>query len=178
TVPERVREAIARPVVSHRGPEFRRMLARAGELLQPVLGTSNRVLFFAASGTGMMEASLVNILAPGERVLIPAHGQFGERFAAIARALGACVDTIDIPWGRGIDAGEIDVRLRAAEYRAVVVVHNESSTGVVADLAEIGRVVRQSPALLVVDSVSGLGGIEMRQDECGVDVLVSASQKA
>src|SRR5215471_9295116 len=85
SVPERVRQAIARPVLSHRGPEFRAIYTRAEELLQPVLGTRNRVLFFASSGTGMMEASLVNILAPGERVLIPAHGQFGERFAAIAR---------------------------------------------------------------------------------------------
>jgi aspartate aminotransferase-like enzyme len=177
-VPERVRETIAQPVVSHRGPEFRATLARAEALLQPILGTRNRVLFFAASGTGMMEASLVNILAPGERVLIPAHGQFGERFAAIARAAGACVDTIEIPWGRAIDPGEIEARLRAADYRAVVVVHNESSTGVVADLAPIGALVRDRPTLLVVDSVSGLGGIEMRQDEWGIDVLVSASQKA
>jgi aspartate aminotransferase-like enzyme len=177
-VPERVRAAIACPVVSHRGPEFRATLARAGELLQPVLGTRNRVLFFAASGTGMMEASLVNILAPGERVLIPAHGQFGERFAAIARAMGACADIIEIPWGSGIDPSVIEDRLRAADYRAVIVVHNESSTGVVADLAAIGGVLRDRSTLLVVDSVSGLGGIEMRQDDWGVDVLVSASQKA
>jgi aspartate aminotransferase-like enzyme len=177
-VPERVREAIARPVVSHRGPEFRALLARAEELLQPILGTRNRVLFFAASGTGMMEASLVNVLAPGERVLIPAHGQFGERFAAIARALGACADTIDIPWGSAIDTAAVEARLETADYRAVVVVHNESSTGVVADLAAIGALLRDRPTLLVVDSVSGLGGIEMRQDEWGIDVLVSASQKA
>jgi aspartate aminotransferase-like enzyme len=177
-VPERVREAIARPMVSHRGPEFRAALARAEELLRPILGTRNRVLFFAASGTGMMEASLVNVLAPGERVLIPAHGQFGERFAAIARAMGACVDTIEIPWGSAIDAAEIEARIRAEDYRAVVVVHNESSTGVVADLASIGAVLRDRGPLLIVDSVSGLGGIEMRQDEWGIDILVSASQKA
>jgi aspartate aminotransferase-like enzyme len=173
-----VREAVARPVVSHRGPEFRALLGRAESLLQPVLGTRNRVLFFAASGTGMMEASLVNILAPGERVLIPAHGQFGERFAAIARALGACADTIDIPWGSAIDPAAVEARLETADYRAVVVLHNESSTGVVADLAAIGALLRDRPTLLVVDSVSGLAGIEMRQDEWGVDVLVSASQKA
>jgi aspartate aminotransferase-like enzyme len=177
-VPERVREAIARPMLSHRGPEFRAILARAEELLQPILGTRNRVLFFAASGTGMMEASLVNILAPGERLLIPVHGQFGERFAAIARAMGACVDTVEIPWGAGIDPAAIEARVRAADYRAVVVVHNESSTGVVADLVAIGAVLRDRPTLLVVDSVSGLAGIDMRQDEWGIDVLVSASQKA
>ena len=176
-MPEPVRQAIARPVLSHRGAEFTAILRRAEELLQPVMGTSNRVLFFASSGTGMMEASLANILAPGERILVTAHGAFGDRFADIARALGAAVDTLEIPWGCNVDPAEIRRRLSAADYRAVVVVHNESSTGVVAPLAAIGAVLRDSPALLVVDSVSGLGGIEMRQDEWGIDVLVSASQK-
>lgn len=178
TVPERVRAATACPVVSHRGPEFRRALARCEELLQPIAGTRNRTLFFASSGTGMMEAALVNVLGAGERVLIAGHGQFGERFAAIARSMGIAVDPLEIPWGCAPDAADIASRLAAADYRAVVVVHNESSTGVVADLAAIGAVVRQTPALLVVDSVSGLGGIEMRQDEWGIDVLLGASQKA
>ena len=177
-VPERVRQAIAQPVLSHRGPEFRAIFLRAEELLQTVLGTRNRVLFFASSGTGMMEASLVNILAPGDRVLVSCHGQFGERFAAIARALGAAVDTLDIPWGHAVDPADIDQRVRTADYRAVVIVHNESSTGVVADLAAIGALLRDRPTLLVVDSVSGLGGIEMRQDEWGIDIVASSSQKA
>jgi aspartate aminotransferase-like enzyme len=176
-VPERVRQAMARPILSHRGPEFTAILRRTEELLQPVMGTSNRIFFFASSGTGMMEAGLVNILAPGERLLIVTHGMFGERFVDIAKALGAEVDTLDIPWGCAVDPAEVGRRVAAAGYRAVVVVHNESSTGVVADLAGIGAVLRESPALLVVDSVSGLGGIEMRQDEWGVDILVSASQK-
>ena len=178
TVPERVRAAMACPLVSHRGPEFRAVLARCEELLQPIAGTCNRILFFASSGTGMMEAALVNALGAGERVLIAGHGQFGERFAAIARAMGIGVDLMEIPWGCAPDAADIALRLASAEYRAVVVVHNESSTGVVADLAAIGAVVRETPALLVVDSVSGLGGIEMRQDDWGIDVLVGASQKA
>src|SRR5207248_753758 len=98
------------------------------------------------------------------------HGQFGERFAAIAHALGACVDTVDIPWGRAADPADVEKRVRSADYRAVVIVHNESSTGVVADLAAIGAILRDGPALLVVDSVSGLGGVEMRQDEWGIDI--------
>jgi len=178
TVPERVRHAIAQPVLSHRGPEFRAIFARAQELLAPILGTRNPVLFFASSGTGMMEASLVNILAPGERVLVACHGQFGERFAAIARALGANVDTLDIPWGLAVDPADIEKRIRQADYRAVVIVHNESSTGVVADLPAIGALLRDRSTFLVVDSVSGLGGIEMRQDEWGIDIVVSSSQKA
>ena len=178
TVPQRVRAALALPVTSHRGPEFRAVLARAADLLQPLAGTRNRILFFASSGTGMMEAALVNVLGPGERVLIAGHGQFGQRFAAIAGALGVSVDLLEIPWGSAPQAADLAARLHAADYRAVVVVHNESSTGVVADLAAIGAAVRPTPALLVVDSVSGLGGIEMRQDEWGVDVLLGASQKA
>jgi aspartate aminotransferase-like enzyme len=177
-VPERVRQAIARPVLSHRGPEFRAIFARAQELIRPILGTANPVLFFASTGTGMMEASLANILAPGERVLISTHGQFGDRFVAIARALGASVDTLDVPWGLAPDPADIDARAAAHDYRAVIVVHNESSTGVVADLPAIGRVLRDRPTLFVVDSVSGLGGIEMRQDEWGIDIVASSSQKA
>jgi aspartate aminotransferase-like enzyme len=177
-VPERVRQAMARPVVNHRGPEFRAELARAETLIQPVLGTKNRVLFFACSGTGMMEAALVNVVAPGERLLIVAHGQFGERFAAIARMLGAEIDLLEVTWGEAVDPAAIAERVARTEYRAVVVIHNESSTSVVSDLAGIGAVLRDNPALLVVDSVSGLGGVEMRQDEWGVDIVVSASQKA
>ena len=177
-VPERVRQAIARPVLNHRGPEFRAELARAEALIQPVLGTKNRVLFFACSGSGMMEAALANVVAPGERLLIVEQGQFGERFAAIARTLGADIDLLEVPWGETVDPAAVAERVSRAVYRAVVVVHNESSTGVVGDLRAIGAVLRDNPALLVVDSVSGLGGVEMRQDDWGVDVVVSASQKA
>jgi len=177
-VPERVRQAIAGPMLNHRGPEFRAVFARAEELLKPVLGTANPVLLFACSGTGMMEASLINAIATGERVLVCVNGQFGERFANIAKAIGAQVDILDVPWGQAIDPADVEKRLKAAAYRAVVLVHNESSTGVVANLAAIGKIVRNSDALLIVDSVSGLGGIEMRQDEWGIDILISASQKA
>jgi aspartate aminotransferase-like enzyme len=177
-VPERVRQAIAAPMLNHRGPEFRAIFAEVEERIKPLLGTSNPVLFFSSSGTGVMEASLINAVAPGERVLVCVSGQFGERFAKIAAAIGAHVDVMDIEWGSAIDPSEIERRLKAVSYRAVVVVHNESSTGIVADLASIGAVVRQSDALLIVDSVSGLGGIEMRQDDWGVDILISASQKA
>jgi aspartate aminotransferase-like enzyme len=169
---------MACPAVSHRGPEFRETVARCEELLQPVAGTRNRMLFFASSGTGMMEAALVNVVGAGERVLIAGHGQFGDRFAAIARAMAIDVELMEIAWGCAPDAAEIAARLADADYRAIVVVHNESSTGVVADLAAIGAVVRKTPAIFIADSVSGLGGIEMRQDEWGVDVLLGASQKA
>lgn len=178
TVPERVRLATARPMLAHRGSEFSDILVACEARLRPVLGTKNRMLFMAASGTGMMEACLVNVLAAGERLLVVVNGQFGERFAAIGKALGAAVDTLDVPWGEAVDPAAIERCVREKDYRAVVLVHNESSTGVVADLAGIGAVLKNRPTLLVVDSVSGLAGVELRQDAWGVDILVSASQKA
>jgi aspartate aminotransferase-like enzyme len=177
-VPQRVLQATALPMLNHRGPEFREIVAAVQERIRPVIGTQNSVMFFASSGTGVMEASLANVCGPGESVLVCSNGQFGERYASIARSLKLNVDDLMFEWGTPVLAEAVAERLRKKNYRAVVVVHNESSTGVIADLAAIGSVVRQTPSLLVVDSVSGLGGIPMRQDEWGVDVLVSASQKA
>src|SRR5689334_23069174 len=127
-VPERVRQAIARPVVNHRGAEFRAELAHAEALTQPLLGTRNRVLFFACTGTGAMEASVANIIAPGERLLVAVNGQFGERYAEIGRAFGAQVDKVEFPWGEGVDPAAIEERVRQTDYRAVIAIHNESST--------------------------------------------------
>ncbi|ALM87003.1 alanine--glyoxylate aminotransferase family protein [Bordetella sp. N] len=177
-VPERVLQASAQMVVNHRGPEFRGALAKAEAGLQPILGTKNRILFYAASGSGMMEAAIVNVAGPGDELLIVTHGQFGERFATIAQAVGAKADVVATQWGDDIDLAAVEAHLKQKDYRAMVVVHNESSTGIVADLAKLGALVRDRRTLLVVDSVSGLGGIEMKQDEWGVDILVSASQKA
>jgi aspartate aminotransferase-like enzyme len=178
TVPERVRNALAAPVLNHRGPEFRKIVEETVSRLQGVMGTSNEVMFFACSGTGMMEASLANVLAPGDKALFVLNGQFAERFAAIADGFGLKADAIEVPWGEVVSPEALATRLAEDDYRAVVVIHNESSTGVVADLAELGAIVRDTTALLIVDSVSGLGGIDMKQDLWGVDVLVSASQKA
>lgn len=177
-VPTRVLQATAVPVLNHRGPEFRAIVAAVEQRIRPVIGTENPVLFFASSGTGVMEASLVNIGSPGEFVLVCVNGQFGARFSAIARSLGIKVEELEFEWGTAIRADVLAERLCGREYRAVVVVHNESSTGVTANIEAIGRVVRETNALLIVDSVSGLGGIPMRQDEWSVDILVSASQKA
>ncbi|MGX0963958.1 aspartate aminotransferase-like enzyme [Bradyrhizobium japonicum] len=177
-VPERVRQAMARVVVNHRGPECRTAIGEAEEMIRPILGTTNRILVFASSGTGVMEAALVNVAGPGHRILVVEHGQFGERFTTIAKAMNITVDTVAIEWGRAIDVAAVEARLREHAYRAVVVVHNESSTGIVADLAALGALVRDRPTLLIADSVSGLGGIAIRQDDWGVDIVVSASQKA
>ncbi len=178
TVPERVRQGLAQPVVNHRGPEFGAVVREIESRLQPIMGTKNAVLLFAASGTGMMEASLANTMAPGDRALFICNGQFADRFAAIAEGLGLDADRLEVAWGDAVDFSELRVRLESAGYRAVIAIHNESSTGAVSDLEAIGAIVRDTPALLIVDSVSGLGGIAMQQDRWGVDILVSASQKA
>ena len=149
TVPERVRRAIAEPVVNHRGPEFRAIMARVQELLLPLLGTRSPVLIYASSGTGMMEASLVNVLSPGDSVLVCIHGQFGERYAAIATAIGADIDFLDFPWGTAVDPQTVAARLDAADYRAVVVVHNESSTAVTTNLVALSALIRDRPTLLI-----------------------------
>jgi aspartate aminotransferase-like enzyme len=146
--------------------------------LKPLFGTRNEVHLFASSGTGVMEAALLNIVAPGERLLIVQNGQWGERFTAIAKAMGAVVEPIEVPWGENVDPAVLEARLKEDDYRALVLVHNESSTGVAGDLAAAGKLLRGKPTLLVADTVSGLAGMELQQDEWGVDIAVSGSQKA
>jgi len=146
--------------------------------LRSVLGTRGDVFLLGSSGTGGMEAALVNVLSAGDAVLVVENGQFGERFSSIAAQLPVTLDRLQIPWGQPPDAEAIAARVKDKPYRAVVVIHNESATGVVADLAAIGSVLRETDTLLVVDSVSGVGGIEMRMEQWGVDVLVTASQKS
>ncbi|HEY1543374.1 MAG TPA: alanine--glyoxylate aminotransferase family protein [Xanthobacteraceae bacterium] len=177
-VPERVRAACALPMISHRGPEFRAILAEVTHGLRGVIGTRGDVFLLGASGTGAMEAALVNVLSAGDAVLVVENGQFGERFSAIAATLPVTVQRMIVPWGEAPDADAIAAQIKTKDFRAVVVIHNESATGVVADLAAIGAVLRGSDTLLVVDSVSGVAGVEMRMDDWGVDVLVTASQKS
>ncbi len=177
TVPERIRLATAAPMQAHRGAEFKAILAEVQSGLRAVYGTAQDVFLFAGSGTAMMEASLANVVGPGDAVLVAVAGQFSERFAAIATALGANVDILECEWGQGIDVQQLAGRIARRDYRAAVVVHNESSTGVTEDLAAIGAAVRARPTLLLVDSVSGLAGAEMKMDAWGADIVVSASQK-
>lgn len=177
-VPERIRMALARPVVNHRGPEFREIMEGTANLARPVLGTKNDILMFASSGTGAMEAAAANVLGEDDKALVLVNGQFGDRFVQIIQSMNRPADTIEVPWGEAVDADAVEQKLAQGDYRAVFAVHNESSTGAVADLKAIGAAVSKSDAVLVVDSISGAGGLELKQDDWGVDVLVTASQKA
>lgn len=177
-VPERIRMALAQPVVNHRGPEFKAIMHETGELAKPVLGTDNDILMFASSGTGVMEAAAANVLGKDDKALVLVNGQFGDRFVQIIQSMNRQADTIEVPWGEAVDTDAVKRKLSQSGYRAVFAVHNESSTGAVTDLKAIGAAVRKSDAILVVDSISGAGGLELKQDEWGVDVLLTASQKA
>jgi aspartate aminotransferase-like enzyme len=178
-VPPQVLAAMARPMINHRGPQFRALLDEILAGLRPVFGVKEDVLIFPSSGTGGLEAAIVNTLSPGDRVLSVSIGYFGDRFARIASDFGADVMHLDFPWGQAAEPEMVAQRLRLdPSIRAVLITHNETSTGVANDLEAIARVVRDTPALLIVDAVSSLAALPLPADAWGVDVVVTASQKA
>jgi alanine-glyoxylate transaminase/serine-glyoxylate transaminase/serine-pyruvate transaminase len=181
-VPDQVLAAIARPTIDHRGPEFAALTHDVLARLAPVFGTAGPVVIFPASGTGAWEAALVNTLSGGDRVLAFETGHFATLWQRMAARLGLAVDFVRGDWRHGVDPDVVHARLAddpAHEIRAVCVVHNETSTGVVSPVADIRRAIDAAghPALLLVDTVSSLGSMAYRHDEWGVDVTVAASQK-
>jgi aspartate aminotransferase-like enzyme len=181
TVAQPVLEAMARPMINHRGAEFGALLERITRALGPVFGTQGDVLVLGSSGTGGLEAALVNVFSPGDVLLSCAVGAFGKRFAAIARAYGCTVESLDPPLGAALDPSALAACLEADTQRritGVLLTHNETSTGVQNDMGAIAPIIRRHGAMTLVDSVSGLGASEFRMDEWGYDVVVTASQKA
>jgi aspartate aminotransferase-like enzyme len=180
-LPPSVREAGGRQMINHRGPEFAAMLGRILEGMKPFFGTSSDVAMLTCAGSGGLEAAIVNTLSPGDRVLAVSIGSFGDRFAKIASIYGAAVTKIDVEWGRAADPETVRAALAVDPgYRAVLLTHNETSTGVMNPIADLAAVVRQaSPdTLSLVDSVSGLGAVPFEMDAWGVDVVITGSQKA
>jgi len=177
-VPPRVMAAMSRPMGGHRSEEFAALLERLEERLQTLFGTKNQVFILTNSGTGGLETAIANTVSPGDRVLALVTGNFGERFANIARAYGAEVVEVTSTWGEPVDLARVSQALEQGDFKAVLATHNETSTGVGNDIASIGRLVSPTPALLLVDGVSSIGGMEIRVDEWGVDILCTASQKA
>lgn len=181
TVAQPVLDALRRPMIDHRGPEFAALLERITLALRPVFGTSGDILVLGSSGTGAMEAATVNCFSPGERLLSCAVGAFGKRFAAIAQSFGCVVETIETPLGAALDPRALAVRLEAdPDHRiaGVLLTHNETSTGVANDLAAVAPILRAHGALTLVDSVSGLGASPFLMDAWGYDAVATASQKA
>ncbi len=177
-VPERVLLASAKPIIHHRTPEYGQALSEDIEGLRYVMQTKNEVFIFTASGTGAMEACVVNLLSPQDKVLVVNTGAFGRRWVEIIKSFGIEPEVIEYPWGKVAKPKDIEKKLREIPgIKAVFTQSTETSTGVVNDIEAIGKMVAKTEAVLVVDAVSGLGGQELKTDEWNVDVVASGSQK-
>ncbi|HET6746078.1 MAG TPA: alanine--glyoxylate aminotransferase family protein [Candidatus Limnocylindria bacterium] len=180
-IPDDVRLAQSAPMIDHRGTEFAELQEEIATGLANLIGTSGEILLLTGSGTGAMEAAVVNTLSPGDRVLAVIIGGFGDRFADVAEAFGARVDRMEVEWGKAADPFAVSERLASGDpYRAVLLTHNETSTGVANPLRELLAAAHSAPGdpLTLVDGISGLGAMPFEMDAWGVDLVVSASQKA
>lgn len=180
-IPDDVLQAQAEPMIDHRGTEFGELLREISAGVAGLIGTTSEVLLLTASGTGAMEAAVVNTLSPGDRVLSVSIGSFGDRFADIAERYGAAVERHGVEWGQAADPDQLAAQLAGRDpYRAVLLTHNETSTGVANPLRELVEVVHAAPGdpLVIVDGISGLGAMPFETDAWGIDLVISASQKA
>ena len=180
-VPQSVLLAGARPMINHRGPEFKVAIEECTAGLKRVFRTRHEVFILTCAGTGGLEAAVVNMLSPGDKVLSVSIGVFGDRFAAIASTYGVNVEKLAFDMGAAADPKLIEKRLKAdagKEIRAVFVTHNETSTGVTNDLRAISAVVREHGALLLVDAISSMLAMDCDMDGWRLDVVVAGSQKA
>ncbi len=164
----------------HRTEDFRRIVKETVGLLRYYFGTQNEVLLFASSGTGAMEGSVVNLLSPGDRMLVGTAGKFGERWLNLAKAYGLEAVKVESPYGQEVNIDEMKRQLSSAgPFKAVFIQATETSTGVSNDVKALGEAVRQYPeTVLVVDAITGLGTTDLRPDEWGLDVVIGGSQKA
>ena len=179
-IPPAVAEAMARPMINHRGPEFAAIITRVTAQLQHFFQTTQPVLGFPSSGSGAMEAAIVNSFSPGDAVLAVTCGAFGNRLARIAETFGLRVTRHEVEWGRGADAETVAEAVAAIpNLRGVLLTHNETSTGVTNDIQALARAIRAqaSDTLILVDAVSSLGCVDLRMDEWDLDVVFTGSQK-
>ena len=178
-VPDDILEAMAQPMINHRGPEFKDLLYRVTDRLKRVFETESDVYVLTGSGTGAMEAAIINTLSPGDKVLNVSVGVFGNRFGEIAEVYGADVTTLSFPFGTAVDTDMLRNALKAEpEIKAVLVTHNETSTGVTNDLEAIAQAVKvDSERLLLVDGISSVCSLPLQTDAWQCDVVVTASQK-
>jgi alanine-glyoxylate transaminase / serine-glyoxylate transaminase / serine-pyruvate transaminase len=177
-VPQEVYDALSRKTLGHLDPYFMTIMDGIKDMLRQVMNTGN-TLTVPMSGTGSagMEACFVNLVEPGDKVLILINGVFGVRMSDVAARLGADVDKIEFPWGTPVLLEAVEKKIGENAYRIVAVVHAETSTGVMNPVAEIGKAVAGSGALYLVDAVTSLGGIDVRMDDWGIDALYSGTQK-
>lgn len=177
-LPPEICEALGRPIIHHRTPQFQEVIKEVHEGLKYIYQTKNGVFMLASSGTGAMEAAVINLCSPGDTVITVESGKFGERWTEICKAYGINCEIIKVEWGKAVTAAEIKNKLKAnPRIKAVFTTLCETSTGVVTDIKAIGEVVKDSEAVLVVDAISGLGAIDLQTDAWNCDCVVSGSQK-
>ena len=180
-VPEKVLLAMAKHPIGHRSGEFSQLIAETNENLKWLFQTKNNVMTVAASGTGTVEAAIINFLSAGDRILVGSNGKFGDRWVQIAEAYGLNVTTIKSEWGTPLNPDDFAKELQAdseKKIKAVMITHSETSTGVLNDLEAINKLVKEhGEALIIVDAVTSLGSYNIPVDEWGIDVIASGSQK-
>ncbi|OGX32234.1 MAG: class V aminotransferase [Omnitrophica WOR_2 bacterium RIFCSPLOWO2_12_FULL_46_30] len=176
-LPPQVCEALARPIIHHRTPQFQAILKEAVEGLKYVFQTKSDVFILSSSGTGAMEAAVANLLSPGDTAITVEGGKFGERWTELCYAYSVHTEIIKVEWSRAVKAEEIKAKLKATKAKVVFTTLCETSTGVTTDIKSIAEAVKNSEAVLVVDAISGLGVIDLKTDEWAADVVVSGSQK-
>jgi aspartate aminotransferase-like enzyme len=179
-VPEQVLLALAKHPIGHRSGDFSKIIAEVTEGLKWLHQTQNDVLILAASGTGAMEAGIINFLSQGDRVLVATNGKFGDRWGQICEAYGLSVEKVTAEWGKPLNPEDIRTHLEAdteKQIKAVIVTHSETSTGVINDLETISRHVKAHGALILVDAVTSLGATSVPIDAWGLDMVASGSQK-
>lgn len=177
-VPQEVLLAMAQPIIHHRTPAYEALFAEVRAGLKKLIQTKQETVLFAASGTGAMEAAVVNTLSSGDKAIVIRAGKFGERWAEICQAYGVEVIPLDAPFGHTVPPDRLGETLKKVSgVKAVLCQHSETSTGVLHDVKGYAEVTRKSPAILVVDAVSSLGVVDLPMDAWGVDVMVAGSQK-
>ncbi len=180
-VPEKVLLAMAKHPIGHRSGEFSQLIAETNENLKWLFQTKNNVMTLAASGTGTVEAAIINFLSAGDRIIVGSNGKFGDRWAQIATAYGLDVQVIKSEWGTPLNPDDFAKALQAdseKKIKAVMITHSETSTGVLNDLEAINKLVKEhGEALIIVDAVTSLGSYNIPVDEWGIDVIASGSQK-
>ena len=177
-LPPEVLNALSRPIIHHRTPQFLAILKEAIEGLKYVFQTQNDILLFTASGTGAMEAAVSNLLSPGDKAICIQGGKFGERWTELCKSYKIDPIVIDVEWGKAVQSSQIEEALsKDSSIKAVFTTLCETSTGVVMDIKSIAGYVKNTNAVLVVDAISGLGADDCQTDNWGIDVVVCGSQK-
>jgi len=181
-IPSSVLNSLSKPIINHRGKEFEKLVAECVSGLKDVLKTKNDVLMFPSSGSGILESAIVNLFSPGDKIAAVCHGVFSERMADIGESHGLEVTRINVEWGKAVKKEDILVVLdkdEKKELKAICLPHNETTSGITNDLEDITKAIKSTghPALIIVDSVSGLACMPLETDKWGIDIVAGGSQK-